>query len=769
MENPSEEEKDSDTSIEYGLSNDEGVSTEKSFGGSEKAAPNANNFGESSSYTYEEIEFVEEEETVDFDASEDEDEDIIEEEYEEEVVVDDDVDVDNPHELNSPKQVQFEGVPCFTDEPKTIVQKTLSEEGGISDPCDKLDSDILAAVVPEQTSAVKEFSYPMPGGEQQKENEQKGNGPWDETEGNNEPGMDPGTGVKHAEELRSRLASVGRQTRYDEYYSKLKGEEEYDVAEDDESDESEFTDPIPEVVHSTVDSFSSYDEAHEFDASDSDLGQEEMHENENIEENIMVEGELEDSNDEAEWEDSNDEAELEDSNDQSYAEDTASGDVEQMNSLEDSSFIDDDNAKEDHIFINPGLDGESHEHYVSKQPQDSGNVMTGNLLDSENHDPEMKLQPRRVSKSSFGGGSFFDEAEIDAEAEAKKAVEMKDRRKYCIPILFLAICTLAATVIVLSIVGTRDGAKLSSRVVDSNSTQSPTFLRARSPSPTPSPASRPIFSPTPPPTSGPISFRTPRPTVAPGPPDNDICLAATGMLPNDAPVEGTLFLAGSDDVDQCQMVPIGEQGVWYFVIGTGGEMLAHTCNKNTAFDTRITVLTGSCANPECVEADDNFCGRQAAVSWMSNIQQIYWILVHGDAQRGVDPSFQLSVLTRFNDECSIAVGPVQVGEDNPPVIGDTRPATVNDITCGNRVNDSPSVWYRVRGTGGEMTVNVCEGPVSFGARISLLTGGCADLDCLAQSNGDCVLSWQSTAFRTYYIMISGLTSTSTGVFGLKVT
>jgi hypothetical protein len=230
-----------------------------------------------------------------------------------------------------------------------------------------------------------------------------------------------------------------------------------------------------------------------------------------------------------------------------------------------------------------------------------------------------------------------------------------------------------------------------------------------------------------------------------------------------------LFLAGGENVDECQTVSSGGLGVWYFVIGTGGEMLAHTCNENTAFDTKITIFTGSCAIPECVEADDDFCGRQSAVSWISNIQQTYWILVHGNVETGLDPSFQLSVLTRFNDECSIAVGPLKIGNDNPPVIGDTRAATVNAITCEGQVNDSPSVWYRVRGTGAEMTLNVCEGPTTFGARISLFTGICSDLQCFAQSDGGCVLNWQSTPFRTYYIMISGLTSTSTGVFGLKVT
>jgi hypothetical protein len=745
-----EGEGEDDSSIQFGVDDDERISTEIPVGKSEDATPNANSFGDGS-YTYEvvdsqnlDFDLSPEEEEIVFDDPEDED--IIEEEYEDEVLVDDEaarVDdtpdearVDTPDEALSPKQVQFEGVP---DEPRSSVQENPSEEGEISDPSDELESEILAAAVLAQTDVVEELSDPVPGGEQHTEYEQKGDEPWDETEGEKQPSIDPATGVDHGEEpAESKLASEGQQPQYDEYYSKLHGEEEYDVEEEeDESDESEFSEPIPEVVHSIADENgdqSSYDEAHEFDASeDSEDGVEEEYENEDYRENMEESGL--------------------DSNAKSFAEDTGSGDDEPMPPRQGRSVPDDDYDEEDPIVPNsPGLDGESHQHYVSSQPQDSGNVRIVNLLDSEHHNPDMKLQPR-LSKSSFEGGSFYDEDEF----EAGKSVEMNDRRKYCIPILFLVICTLAAVATVLSIVGTRDGKQLSSRAVDLNSTQSPSFLR------TPSP-------------SGPSNVITPpRPTAAPslrptGPPDNDVCLTATGVLPNDVPVDGTLFLAGGDNVDECQTVPSGGLGVWYFVIGTGGEMLAHTCNENTAFDTLITIFTGSCAKPECVEANDNFCGRQSAVSWISSIQQTYWILVHGNVEAGVDPSFQLSVLTRFNDECSNAVGPVKIGDENLPVIGDTRPATVNSITCGDRVNDSPSVWYRVRGSGAEMTVNVCQGPAAFwGARISLFTGICRDLECFAQSDSGCVLNWQSTPFRTYYIMVSGLTSTSAGVFGLKVT
>ena len=78
-----------------------------------------------------------------------------------------------------------------------------------------------------------------------------------------------------------------------------------------------------------------------------------------------------------------------------------------------------------------------------------------------------------------------------------------------------------------------------------------------------------------------------------------------------------------------------------------------------------------------------------------------------------------------------------------------------------------------------MTASVCNSPNddddNFVPRISLLVGGCEfgqnsdGLQCLSRSApGDCDLSWESTPFQDYYLLVHGETEFDVGTFGLEV-
>merc|ERR1712107_493346 len=140
-------------------------------------------------------------------------------------------------------------------------------------------------------------------------------------------------------------------------------------------------------------------------------------------------------------------------------------------------------------------------------------------------------------------------------------------------------------------------------------------------------------------------------------------------------------------------------------------MMAHTC-MDTTFNSKITIFSGTCDKPVCIQANDDFCGSsasQSAVSWNSNYRDVYHILVSGDPDFE-NGSFNLVAGTRYNDECSTAIGPLAVGPI--PVMGNTIEATPNVISCDSYVNKSPSVWYLVQGTGGKITADLC-GETSF--------------------------------------------------------
>jgi hypothetical protein len=294
--------------------------------------------------------------------------------------------------------------------------------------------------------------------------------------------------------------------------------------------------------------------------------------------------------------------------------------------------------------------------------------------------------------------------------------------------------------------------------------------------PSATPAFPPIDQPsTPqaPPTFPPIASTprpSPAPTPKPDPPENDVCSDAIAVLSDGGSTSGSISFAETDNVDRCGDVTTNGPGVWYYVLGTCGEMMAHTC-LNTAFDSKITIFKGPCSKPLCLEANEDFCSTQSAVSWESVYRQVYRILVHGDPGSVGDGSFELTIISRYNDECSTAIGPLAVFTlaIGPPVIGDTLGANTNEeITCDGQLNSSPSVFYHVRGTGGNITASICEG-TDFNARISILLGACDSLECIAHSDDDgCDLTWDSLAFQDYYVMIHGETIDDVGTFGLRL-
>jgi hypothetical protein len=75
--------------------------------------------------------------------------------------------------------------------------------------------------------------------------------------------------------------------------------------------------------------------------------------------------------------------------------------------------------------------------------------------------------------------------------------------------------------------------------------------------------------------------------------------------------------AVSDLAPSCNSATVGASpGVWFDVVGDGMNIEASTCG-GASFDTQISVFTGSCGRPECVDWNDDFCGSQSSVLWLS--------------------------------------------------------------------------------------------------------------------------------------------------------
>lgn len=107
----------------------------------------------------------------------------------------------------------------------------------------------------------------------------------------------------------------------------------------------------------------------------------------------------------------------------------------------------------------------------------------------------------------------------------------------------------------------------------------------------------------------------------------DLCTGAT-LLSCGSVVTGNTGAPYTADVAPvCTTTDGTGGGVWYRIVGTGGTITASLCGS--AFDTKIRVYSGTCAAPVCTAGNDDFCGLQSQVSWLSGGGTTYYILVHG--------------------------------------------------------------------------------------------------------------------------------------------
>ena len=117
---------------------------------------------------------------------------------------------------------------------------------------------------------------------------------------------------------------------------------------------------------------------------------------------------------------------------------------------------------------------------------------------------------------------------------------------------------------------------------------------------------------------------------------NDPC---SGALP----ITCNQTIAGSTSSFNPDIIPGGcgfsvSGGVWYSFEGTGDMITASLCGS--AYDTQISVFTGSCAGLNCINTNDDLCGLQSEVAFLSYAGTTYYILVHGVYEEG---SFSLGL------------------------------------------------------------------------------------------------------------------------------
>jgi hypothetical protein len=158
------------------------------------------------------------------------------------------------------------------------------------------------------------------------------------------------------------------------------------------------------------------------------------------------------------------------------------------------------------------------------------------------------------------------------------------------------------------------------------------------------------------------------------------------------------------------------------------------------------------------------------VTWDASASQTYYLLVQG-ANSFESGNFELFLGTR-NDVCNTAMGPIAVGGN--PVLGSTEFATVDEghIDCFlSESIDGPGIWYTVIGADSLLKFSTCSLQKSFFTRVSVYSGPCQSLNCVAGNDrgaecGDASsVMWFASLGKTYSVLVHGAVW---GNFALKV-
>jgi hypothetical protein len=259
---------------------------------------------------------------------------------------------------------------------------------------------------------------------------------------------------------------------------------------------------------------------------------------------------------------------------------------------------------------------------------------------------------------------------------------------------------------------------------------------------------------------------------------NDLVCNATPILPGSTILgsTGATTSTGTYEGTTTCGVAQSQPGVWYSVGGvTGATFLASLCQNATAFDTRISVYSGTCTSLVCIGGNDSngpgCSGSPASFAWPTTTGVTYYIKVHGNTGTG---TFTLT-LSPANDQVCAA----QAITCGSSVSGSTVNATGTGTNeggdvCGFGQGSIPAVWYSIQGTTGTtITASLCA--TLWDSRIGIYSGTCTGLTCIGgnDSNGPACASqsasysWPSLTGTTYYIKVYGFSTSSD--FTLNVT
>jgi hypothetical protein len=250
-------------------------------------------------------------------------------------------------------------------------------------------------------------------------------------------------------------------------------------------------------------------------------------------------------------------------------------------------------------------------------------------------------------------------------------------------------------------------------------------------------------------------------------PDNDLCDDAFAIACGET-------LSGDTSNGNTDTNGDGAPDEWFSFTGSGSPQVVTVSLCGSSYDTILTAYD-DCSLANVVATNDDACGLQSEISFLSDGTTTYYFAVDGFG--GAAGAFDIAVTCvdpPENDTCDGAL-PISCGET---IAGTTNNATIDTNVapdCGTTVT-SPGVWYVYEDTSGlvtDITISMCNGNTAYDSKLSVYTGDCGapPLTCVTGNDDSCGLqsevSFQSDGATTYYILVHGFGG-ATGDFELEM-
>jgi hypothetical protein len=100
-----------------------------------------------------------------------------------------------------------------------------------------------------------------------------------------------------------------------------------------------------------------------------------------------------------------------------------------------------------------------------------------------------------------------------------------------------------------------------------------------------------------------------------------------------------------------------------------------------------------------------------------------------------------------------------------------------EVVCGNSTyngggstSSSQGMWYTVEGTGGSFAASTCNEFTRFETQVTVFSGSCLDLVCVAGADNLCneSLVWKAEKGLFYFILVHSSSGGGTGTFGIEL-